>query len=63
MSQGGQRKLTALALAHLVAANRPVVLERLPDIVSAWTGVLAQTEEDESGESVARGVIYVVFEP
>lgn len=50
MSQGGQLKLTALALAHLVATNRPVVLERLADIVSVWTGVLAQTEETETGE-------------
>jgi hypothetical protein len=50
MSQGGQRKLTALALAHLVAQNRAVVLEQLPDIVSAWTGVMAQTEETDTGE-------------
>jgi hypothetical protein len=50
MSQGGQRKLVALALAHLVATTRSVVLERLPDLVSTWSSALAQTEETESGE-------------
>lgn len=50
MSQGGQRKLVALALAELVATTRTTVLERLPDLVSVWSSALAQTEETESGE-------------
>ncbi|ORY75687.1 armadillo-type protein [Leucosporidium creatinivorum] len=51
MSQGGQRKLVALALAHLIATTRSVVLERLPDLVSTWSSALAQTEETESGDA------------
>ncbi|GAA5826975.1 hypothetical protein JCM11251_002187 [Rhodosporidiobolus azoricus] len=51
MSQGGQRKLAALAMAYLVTSTNPVILNRLPDIVSLWTSVLAQTEETESGDA------------
>ena len=50
MSQGGQRKLTALALAHLVPTTRTVILDRLPEMISVWTSVLAETEESENGE-------------
>lgn len=50
MSQGGQRKIVALALAELVVTNNPVVLSRLPDLVALWSGVLAQTEETQEGE-------------
>lgn len=50
LSQGAQRKLVALALAHLVAAANPVILGRMADLVSLWSSVLAQTEESESGE-------------
>lgn len=52
MSQGGQRKLVALALAYLVPTTSPVILSRLADLVSLWSSVLAQTEENESGECV-----------
>ncbi|GJN91530.1 hypothetical protein Rhopal_004553-T1 [Rhodotorula paludigena] len=51
MSQGGQRKLVALALAYLVPTTSPVVLSRLADLVSLWSSVLAQTEENESGDA------------
>jgi hypothetical protein len=50
MSQGSQRKLTALALAHLIPTTRTVILSRLPELVSLWSGVLAETEETETGE-------------
>ncbi|BGP12651.1 hypothetical protein JCM10213v2_000568 [Rhodosporidiobolus nylandii] len=51
MSQGGQRKLAALALAYLVPSTNPVILGRLPDLVSLWSSVLAQTEETDSGDA------------
>ncbi|KAJ8297055.1 Importin-11 [Rhodotorula toruloides] len=51
LSQGAQRKLVALALAHLVAAANPVILGRMADLVSLWSSVLAQTEESESGDA------------
>ncbi|GAA5857039.1 hypothetical protein JCM8547_007927 [Rhodosporidiobolus lusitaniae] len=51
MSQGGQRKLAALALAYLVPTTNPVVLNRLPDLVSLWSSVLAQTEETDQGDA------------
>ena len=50
MSQGGQRKIVALAVAELVVTNNPIVLSRLPDLVALWSGVLAQTEETQEGE-------------
>lgn len=50
MSQGGQRKLTALALANLVPTTRAVILDRLPELVSVWSSVLAETEESDAGE-------------
>lgn len=52
MSQGGQRKLAALALAYLIPTTNPVVLGRLTDLVSLWSSVLALTEESEGGECV-----------
>ncbi|GAA6004411.1 hypothetical protein JCM10207_000715 [Rhodosporidiobolus poonsookiae] len=51
MSQGGQRKLIALALAYLAPTTNPVILSRLPDLVSLWSSVLAQTEESDSGDA------------
>ncbi|GAA6036573.1 hypothetical protein JCM8097_001232 [Rhodosporidiobolus ruineniae] len=51
MSQSGQRKLAALALAHLVPTTNPVVLGRLADLVSLWSSVLALTEETETGDA------------
>ncbi|GAA5872418.1 hypothetical protein JCM16303_004510 [Sporobolomyces ruberrimus] len=51
MSQGGQRKLVALALAELVATTNPIVLSRLADLVALWSGVLAQTEETQEGDA------------
>ncbi|BGP21505.1 hypothetical protein JCM10295v2_000380 [Rhodotorula toruloides] len=51
LSQGAQRKLIALALAHLVATVNPVILGRMADLVSLWSSVLAQTEESESGDA------------
>ncbi|CEQ38881.1 SPOSA6832_00361, partial [Sporobolomyces salmonicolor] len=50
-SQGGQRKLIALALAYLVPTTSAVILSRLPDLVSVWSGVLAQTEETQEGDA------------
>lgn len=50
ISQNGQRKLIALALAYLVSTARPVVLLRLPELVSVWSSVMAETEENETGE-------------
>jgi len=50
MAQGGQRKLTALALAYLLPTNHPVVLDHLQDYVPLWNSVMAQTEEDVNGE-------------
>ena len=52
MAQPSQRKLTALALASLLPSQRPIVLECLPEVVSLWSSVLAETEENESGEYV-----------
>lgn len=52
MSQGGQRKLAALALAYLAPTTSAVVLGRLTDLVSLWSSVLALTEESEGGECV-----------
>ncbi|BGP36629.1 hypothetical protein JCM10449v2_000530 [Rhodotorula kratochvilovae] len=51
MSQGGQRKLAALALAYLVPTTSPVVLGRLADLVSLWSSVLALTEESAAGDA------------
>ncbi|GAA6047821.1 hypothetical protein JCM3770_004659 [Rhodotorula araucariae] len=51
MSQGGQRKLAALALAYLVPTTNPVVLGRLGDLVSLWSSVLALTEESAAGDA------------
>ncbi|GAA5891120.1 hypothetical protein JCM6882_006430 [Rhodosporidiobolus microsporus] len=51
MSQGGQRKLAALALAYLVPTTSHAVLNRLPDLVSLWSSVLALTEETDSGDA------------
>ncbi|GAA5972295.1 hypothetical protein JCM11641_002396 [Rhodosporidiobolus odoratus] len=51
MSQGGQRKLAALAFAYLVPTTNPAILNRMPDFVSLWSSVLAQTEETESGDA------------
>ncbi|TNY19776.1 armadillo-type protein [Rhodotorula diobovata] len=51
MSQGGQRKLAALALAYLIPTTNPVVLGRLTDLVSLWSSVLALTEESEGGDA------------
>lgn len=50
MSQGGQRKLTALALAYLIPTTNSLILERLPELVSVWASVMAETEETDSGE-------------
>ncbi|GAA5896429.1 karyopherin KAP120 [Sporobolomyces salmoneus] len=51
MSQGGQRKIVALALAELVVTTNPIVLSRLGDLVASWSGVLAQTEETLEGDA------------
>ncbi|BGP28678.1 hypothetical protein JCM10296v2_000414 [Rhodotorula toruloides] len=51
LSQGAQRKLVAVTLAHLVATVNPVILGRMADLVSLWSSVLAQTEESESGDA------------
>ncbi|KAM0793458.1 hypothetical protein ACM66B_000901 [Microbotryomycetes sp. NB124-2] len=51
MSKAGHRKLAALALAHLVRSARPAVLGRLPEIVSLWTSVLAETQETDDGDA------------
>ncbi|GAA5932542.1 hypothetical protein JCM3775_005950 [Rhodotorula graminis] len=51
MSQGGQRKLAALALAYLAPTTSAVVLGRLTDLVSLWSSVLALTEESEGGDA------------
>ncbi|GAA5940300.1 karyopherin KAP120 [Sporobolomyces koalae] len=51
MSQAGQRKVVALALANLTATTNPVVLSRLSDLVALWSGVLAQTEETQEGDA------------
>jgi hypothetical protein len=53
MAQGAQRKVAALALANLVATSRSTVLSHLDDFVIAWTSVMADTEESESGEFVS----------
>ncbi len=50
MSQGGQRKLVALALAYLLPTGHPVVLEHLQYYIPLWNSVMAQTEEDANGE-------------
>lgn len=50
LSQGGQRKIVALALAELVVTTNPIVLSQLGDLVALWSGVLAQTEETVEGE-------------
>ncbi|GAA5889895.1 hypothetical protein JCM5296_003642 [Sporobolomyces johnsonii] len=51
LSQGGQRKLVALALAYLIPTTNAVILSRLPDLVVLWSGVLAQTEETQEGDA------------
>ncbi|GAA6025975.1 hypothetical protein JCM11491_006406 [Sporobolomyces phaffii] len=58
VSQGGQRKLVALALAELLTSSASssdsesrVVLTRLGALVSLWSGVLAQTEETQEGDA------------
>ena len=50
LSQGGQRKIVALALAELVVTTNPIMLSQLGDLVALWSGVLAQTEETVEGE-------------
>lgn len=52
MAQASQRKLTALALGSLLPLAQPTALARLGDLASLWSGVLAETEENESGECV-----------
>jgi hypothetical protein len=54
--QIGQRKLVALALAHLVGKACPAVLERVPDVCALWLVPLSETEESETGEYVRRPV-------
>ncbi|GAA5831223.1 hypothetical protein JCM3766R1_002972 [Sporobolomyces carnicolor] len=51
LSQGGQRKIVALALAELVVTTNPIVLSQLGDLVALWSGVLAQTEETVEGDA------------
>ncbi|KAK4702500.1 importin-11, partial [Phenoliferia sp. Uapishka_3] len=58
MAQPSQRKLTALALGSLLPSARPVVLERLPEVVSLWSSVLAETEENEGGDAELYGTSY-----
>ncbi|GAA5950880.1 hypothetical protein JCM3765_004618 [Sporobolomyces pararoseus] len=59
MSQAGQRKLVALALSELVVTRNRIVLEKLGDLISLWSGVLAQTEETDKGDSE----LYHQYEP
>lgn len=61
MSQGGQRKLAALALAYLAPTTSAVVLGRLTDLVSLWSSVLALTEESEGGECVPHSLSCACF--
>jgi len=50
MSQSEQRKLTALALAYLLPSTNPVILSRMAELLSLWSGVLAERVEVEGGD-------------
>lgn len=50
MSQRSERKLTAFALGALIHTTDRIVLDKLPDIISLWCSVLAETEEIEGGD-------------
>lgn len=41
------RKLTALALANLLATQDPVMLNKLPSLMAVWTDVLAEIRNAE----------------
>ncbi|KAK4057588.1 hypothetical protein OIO90_001233 [Microbotryomycetes sp. JL221] len=51
MSQPNQRKLTALALSNLIGTGKPIILNHLSNIVTVWTSVLAETQENQDGDA------------
>ncbi|KAI5481425.1 hypothetical protein MNV49_004181 [Pseudohyphozyma bogoriensis] len=51
MSQAAHRKLTALALAYLLPTTRPLILTRLGELLSIWSSVMSETQENETGDA------------